>query len=643
MSHASQNAYSGWIESPSGALFASYHPPRGAQRRACPILLCDPWGSERMVMHLVYRTLARALSDEGFGVLRVDYLGTCDSSGDPFVGPQVERWIQSLKIASRWLLESTGAEKLCLMGVSIGGTIAAHFANGHPFVDGLFLWGAPNDGRSFVRELRAVRQFSKITSDRAHRHSAEGELESMGFVLNPETADELMKMAPMKAARSSGLTRVGLMHRGRSTLMKHWARYYEAVPSLWVQPESRFELSDIGPRCAEPPASVMREIVRWATDAYPASPCKPVERVALELRPSVVLEVDGKRVRETVVRFGPNRGLFGIVVSPESGPAPGQPGIVLINGGTNHRVGINRNYTEWARRWASRGRLLLRMDLRGLGDSEGDWRVDLDSLYREAAGDVRFALDYLSSRHDLKNFVCLGLCSGAYQAFHASLNDDRIDGLLLLSPLRFDPVDPKVGVRPVNQPPERSLPLAYYLGRALEPRSWRSAWAKREKMARLSRQLAQRAVARALGPARKSLAKALGRHMKPATWLAASMIQLVERGCRVYVVLVASDEFAPTFYSKLNADRYRLDSTKRFGTEIVSDTDHIFSARWSQEYLEDRLPLILDDWYGRPSPHEPDSDSDSAWALESCAKNPAATENVADSRPSDTDSISSAS
>jgi pimeloyl-ACP methyl ester carboxylesterase len=92
---------------------------------------------------------------------------------------------------------------------------------------------------------------------------------------------------------------------------------------------------------------------------------------------------------------------------------------------------------EIARRWAARGVPTLRLDLAGIGDSDGDTAalVRVASLYAPAyVGQVRAALDMLSTRGLPSRFVALGLCSGAYWSTQTALEDERIGTVIMLNP-----------------------------------------------------------------------------------------------------------------------------------------------------------------------------------------------------------------
>ena len=117
--------------------------------------------------------------------------------------------------------------------------------------------------------------------------------------------------------------------------------------------------------------------------------------------------------------MGAERSVFGILAEhaaghrdapdllADAGPAP--TGVILVNGGNNHRAGINRNYTQWARAWAGEGVSVLRLDIRGLGDSPPARARDLNVLYRaETAGDVIAAMDWLERHRGIRRFVLAG-------------------------------------------------------------------------------------------------------------------------------------------------------------------------------------------------------------------------------------------
>ena len=90
-----------------------------------------------------------------------------------------------------------------------------------------------------------------------------------------------------------------------------------------------------------------------------------------------------------------------------------------------------------ARRWAARGIRTLRLDLEGIGDSNGAARqpIELEELYApEKVDQVQAAVDALHASSPASSFLLVGLCSGAYWAFHAAMRDDRVSAAFMLNP-----------------------------------------------------------------------------------------------------------------------------------------------------------------------------------------------------------------
>lgn len=132
---------------------------------------------------------------------------------------------------------------------------------------------------------------------------------------------------------------------------------------------------------------------------------------------------------ERVVWFGPDRALLGIVSRPEH-PRPATPTVILLNAGLLHRVGPNRMNVELARRLGAAGFAALRFDTSGVGDSEliGGGTLDIE----RSRQDVVAAMDAMGSLYGAEEFVLLGLCTGAFNAFRAALVDPRVAGCILL-------------------------------------------------------------------------------------------------------------------------------------------------------------------------------------------------------------------
>src|SRR5262249_22030327 len=152
-------------------------------------------------------------------------------------------------------------------------------------------------------------------------------------------------------------------------------------------------------------------------------------------RAATVAAPDGTPIVERPALFGENGRLFGILAAPRLPLGEGRrPGIVLVNSGGAHHVGLNRMYVHMAREWARPGFHTFRMDLGGLGESRPRPGHEESVLYAPGAGaDIEEALQLLRRSHGLERFVLIGLCAGAYAAFHAALRLEPVTGVVLLN------------------------------------------------------------------------------------------------------------------------------------------------------------------------------------------------------------------
>jgi exosortase A-associated hydrolase 2 len=136
-------------------LFGVYHAPQSAADRDLGIVLCAPVGREYTKTHRALRQLALRLARLGFHVLRFDYRGCGDSSGEP-VDADLVRWSQDVSLAVDELEDRAGLSKVGLIGLRLGGALALLSARTRRDVEALVLWEPVLDGRRHLGELKAT-------------------------------------------------------------------------------------------------------------------------------------------------------------------------------------------------------------------------------------------------------------------------------------------------------------------------------------------------------------------------------------------------------------------------------------------------------------------------------------------------------
>src|SRR5205085_4824297 len=92
-------------------------------------------------------------ADRGFLAITIDYYGQGDSSGD---GASLTSCVASVAAAARWLRRQ-GAESVTCLGVSFGGALALHLADGLQF-DQTIALEPFTSGRLYARQLKMLGQ-----------------------------------------------------------------------------------------------------------------------------------------------------------------------------------------------------------------------------------------------------------------------------------------------------------------------------------------------------------------------------------------------------------------------------------------------------------------------------------------------------
>ncbi|MFT6915416.1 MAG: exosortase A-associated hydrolase 1 [Motiliproteus sp.] len=133
-------------------------------------------------------------------------------------------------------------------------------------------------------------------------------------------------------------------------------------------------------------------------------------------------------------------------------------GMLIIVGGPQYRVGSHRQFVHLARHLADAGIPVMRFDVTGMGDSEGQKR-SFDNLNR----DIQAAMDsFMVESEGLEEVVLWGLCDGASAALIYAPIDCRIKGLVLVNPwLENDVAKAQTQL------------FDYYLRRLFSPEFWR--------------------------------------------------------------------------------------------------------------------------------------------------------------------------
>lgn len=135
-------------------------PPNGGG-----VVLCYPFGQEYMRAHRACRQLSLLLAKRGFHVLRFDYHGTGDSSGD-IDDASIDRWTGDVSVAVGELRELAGVKGVTVIGLRLGAVFATMACQQLSDIDSLVVWDPIVDGAAYLAEIKR-----EITSEIPNSYS----------------------------------------------------------------------------------------------------------------------------------------------------------------------------------------------------------------------------------------------------------------------------------------------------------------------------------------------------------------------------------------------------------------------------------------------------------------------------------------
>jgi exosortase A-associated hydrolase 2 len=136
-----------YLEHAGRKLYAVLHSPD--TRANAAVVFCHPFAEEKRCSHLAFVHAAHELCREGFHCLRFDMTGCGDSEGE-FAQATVETWLDDLDAAVEYVARSLPDARIGLLGLRLGGALAALLAERRRDIEFLVLWEPIVSGANYV-------------------------------------------------------------------------------------------------------------------------------------------------------------------------------------------------------------------------------------------------------------------------------------------------------------------------------------------------------------------------------------------------------------------------------------------------------------------------------------------------------------
>ncbi len=439
-----------YLDPDGEAVCVIVHGPAPQLARDTAVILCPPFGFDEVCSYRPRREWACRLAAAGYAAVRLSYPSTGDSGGDPDDPGRLDAWVNSITASAAWLRAATGARRIVAIGLELGGLLAYRAISDGAMVDDLVLWATPARGRALIRQLKA---FSALEHSEFFEGLdsppplAEGALHVGGFFLSAETVADLeaINLAQL-ALPAAPERRVLLLERdGIAVDVALRERLENLGAAVAVGPGDGYGAMTAHPQTALAPGKIIDQVMAWLGEASaPRQDSGAMDPFVEGASAVAKLSVGDTEVQETSLAIERPEGKLSAILSEPCAQREPSVCAVLLNAGAVRRAGPNRMWVETARRWAARGLRVVRLDVAGIGDADGEttpYPKD-GSLYSPAlVAQVGAALDALRERDIGETFVLVGLCAGAYWSLQLALEEPYVRAALMVNPrqLFWDP------------------------------------------------------------------------------------------------------------------------------------------------------------------------------------------------------------
>ena len=547
------------------------------------MIICNPFGFEEVCAHRSLAYLAEEAAASGVPSLRFDYAGCGNSSGDEFDPGTLARWIASIHQAVDTLKQHTGVQRVCLVGLRLGSTLASLAAMERDDVEALVCIAPVVQGRLYVRELRIL--LAAGATQGAEAAPPTDILEAAGFFMADETAQGLAAVDLRKPGKLPAQNMV-IVERDDMPTSPQWGQSLVALgASVQVESWPGYAGMMTDPQRAVLPTAMVAGIVAALAGWRSALP----SAVAAARPQAFDTSFTSEAFHETPVHIDTGVSqLFGVLTTGvPAAPGKAKAVVLLLNSGSVHHIGPNRLWVRLARQWAAQGVSVLRLDLSGIGDSQPRPQAQANEVYSaSAAMDVDAAVKYVRNTLAADEYHLAGLCSGAYHAFKAAVAGQALTSVIMINPLTFF-WTPGMSLEGGIKDFELQVKSKKYRQQLFSLEPWRRLVRGQLDLGYLRRFVARRISAVVAGVSRK-LARLAG--VALANDLPSELAQAKRNRVRQHFVFAMGDPGLELLRSQGGRGLEKLQTGGSIYIDCISQADHTFTRFEARE----RLVVLLD-------------------------------------------------
>lgn len=589
-------------------LFGWLHlPPHSAA--SIGLVICNAFGNEALCSHRSVRHFAERAARQGIPTLRFDYDGTGDSAGHDLEPDRLVAWIASAGAAADEIRAATGVARVCFAGIRLGAAIATLAALERTDVAGLIAIAPVLSGKAYVRELRLLTRAMEAKSNSTNSGNPDL-LQAAGFAMTAQTQESLLEIDLKRLAKPPA-AQVLVLDRAELPAGDAWPQH---LRNLGARAE-RVAVSGYTEMMLDSHETVIpQEIIGTALGwldgitgprqrAESSPPWTARERAVIPQGSQIDPVTGGTpaaTVEESFVRIGPAPELFGIVSAPLSqrrDRAANGPAVLLLNAGAVYHVGPNRLYVAFARHLARSGYVVLRVDIAGIGDSPVHKGETDNIVYSKfALDDLGKSIDYLRREWGVRDVRAVGLCSGAYHAFKASVAQLPLTHAVMINPLTFFW---KEGMS-LEYPEHRiAADIVRYRTNVMRLSSWLKLFSGGVNLVELGHVLARRARTVTL-TALRAPARLLGIPLQDD--LPSELRTAARAPVQLHFLFSASDPGQELLRSQGGRTAQRMLARGQVRVELIEGADHTFTDLTARTTLATTLSRILGAGVPQPQP-----------------------------------------